>query len=92
MDGFRERLSGRYDRSGMRGTGYDRMPSDDRYESDRFERTSRRGMGEGISQEALSEAVSEAVTKSNREQLDDRMLIINDKIQRAKKEEAKWIM
>ncbi|MBR1451342.1 MAG: hypothetical protein IJ591_06460 [Lachnospiraceae bacterium] len=70
MDGFRERLSGRYDRSGMRGTGYDRMPSDDRYESDRFERTSRRGMGEGISQEALSEAVSEAVTKSNREQLD----------------------
>lgn len=70
MDGFRERLSGRYDRSGMRGTGYDRMPSDDRYESDRFERTPRRGMGEGISQEALSEAVNEVVTKSNREQLD----------------------
>ena len=70
MDGFRERLSGRYDRSGMRGTGYDRMPSDDRYESDRFERAPRRGMGEGISQEALSEAVNEVVTKSNREQLD----------------------
>ena len=70
MDGFRERLSGRYDRSGMRGSGYDRMPSDDRYENDRFERAPRRGMGEGISQEAISEAVNEAVTKSNREQLD----------------------
>lgn len=70
MDGFRERLSGRYDRSGMRGTGYDRMPSDERYESDRFERAPRRGMGEGVSQEALSEAVNEVVTKSNREQLD----------------------
>ena len=70
MDGFRERLSGRYDRSGMRGTGYDRMPSDDRYENDRFERAPRRGMGDGLSQETISETVSEAVAKSNREQLD----------------------
>lgn len=70
MDGFRERLSGRYDRLGARGSGYDRMPSDDRYEGDRYERTPRRGGSEGISQEAVSEAVTEAVSKSNREQLD----------------------
>ena len=68
MDGFRERLSGRYDRSGMRSSGYDRMPSDDRYEGG-YERAPRRG-AEGISPEALSEAVTEAVSKSNREQLD----------------------
>lgn len=37
MDGFRERLSGRYDRSGTRGSGYDRASSDDRYENDRYE-------------------------------------------------------
>ncbi len=70
MDGFRERLIGRYDRSGMRGTGYDRMPSEDRYESDRFDRAPRRPIGDGVSQEAISEAVNEVVTKSNREQLD----------------------
>lgn len=70
MDGFRERLSGRFDRSQMRGNGYDRTPSEDRYESDRYERPSRRGASEGISQEAVNEAVTEAVTKSNREQLD----------------------
>ncbi|MCR5831542.1 MAG: hypothetical protein K6G67_05290 [Lachnospiraceae bacterium] len=70
MDGFRERLSGRYDRSGTRGSGYDRAPSDDRYEGDRYERVSRRGASEGISQEALNEAVTEAVSRSNREQLD----------------------
>ncbi len=70
MDGFRERLSGRYDRLGARGSGYDRTPSDDRYEGDRYERTPRRGALEGISQEAVTEAVTEAVGKSNREQLD----------------------
>ncbi len=69
MDGFRERLGGRYDRSGMRGSGYERMPSDDRYESDRYERSPRRGAPE-ISQEMISDAVSEAVTKANQEQLD----------------------
>ena len=69
MDGFRERLSGRYDRSGMRGSGYERMPSDDRFESDRYERSPRRGAPE-ISAEAISEAVNEAVTKANQEQLD----------------------
>ena len=69
MDGFRDRLGGRYDRSGTRG-GYERMPSDDRYESDRYERSPRRGAGEGLSQEAVSEAVSEAINKANREQLD----------------------
>ena len=70
MDGFRERLSGRYDRSAVRGSGYDRTPSDDRYESERFERAPRRGASEGISQEAVNEAVTNAVGKSNREQLD----------------------
>ncbi len=70
MDGFRERLGGRYDRSGMRSSGYDRMPSDERYEGDRYERAPRRGASEGISTEALSEAVTDAVSKSNREQLD----------------------
>ena len=68
MDGFRERLSGRYDRSGMRGSGYDRMQGEDRYESDRFERAPRRG-AEGISQEAVSEAVNDVITKANRDQL-----------------------
>ena len=68
MDGFRERLSGRYDRSGMRGSGYDRM-GEDRYEGERYERAPRRGQ-EGISTEAINEAVSEAIAKSNREQLD----------------------
>ncbi len=67
MDGFRERLSGRYDRSGMRSSGYDRMQGEDRYESDRFERASRRS--EGLSQEAVSEAVNDAITRANREQL-----------------------
>ena len=70
MDGFRERLSGRYDRSAIRGSGYDRAPSDDRYESDRFERAPRRGASDGLSHEAVTEAVTEAVGKSNREQLD----------------------
>ena len=70
MDGFRERLSGRYDRSAIRGSGYDRAPSDDRYESDRFERAPRRGASDGLSHEAVTEAVTEAVAKSNREQLD----------------------
>lgn len=70
MDGFRERLSGRYDRSGMRGSAYDRMSGDDRYEGDRYERAPRRGASESISQEAISEAVNEAIAKSNREQLD----------------------
>lgn len=68
MDGFRERLSGRYDRSGMRGSGYERMPGEDRYENDRYERAPRRG--ETVSQEAINEAVNEAITKANREQLD----------------------
>ncbi len=67
MDGFRERLSGRYDRSGMRGSGYERMPGDDRYESDRYERPQRRA--EGVSQEAVSEAVNDVITRANREQL-----------------------
>ena len=70
MDGFRERLSGRYDRLSTRGSGYERMPSDDRFEGDRFERSPRRGAAEGVSQEAITEAVTEAVGKSNREQLD----------------------
>ena len=70
MDGFRERLGGRYDRSMARGAGYDRMSSDERYDGDRYERGPRRGAPEGISQEAVSEAVNEAITKSNREQLD----------------------
>ena len=69
MDGFRERLSGRYDRSGMRGSGYDRMSGDERYESDRYERAPRRG-GADISTEAINEAVNEVITRSNREQLD----------------------
>lgn len=69
MDGFRERLNGRYDRSGMRGSGYDRVSQDDRYESDRFDRASRRGAGDGLSQDALSDAVNEVITRSNREQL-----------------------
>ena len=70
MDGFRERLGGRYDRSQMRGSGYDRTTPEDRYEGDRYERSSRRGGPEGISQEMINEAVAEAVNKSNREQLD----------------------
>ena len=70
MDGFRERLGGRYDRSMARGAGYDRMSSDERYDGDRYERGPRRGVPEGISQEAVNEAVNEAITKSNREQLD----------------------
>ncbi len=70
MDGFRERLGGRFDRSGMRGSGYDRMNQEERYEGDRYERSPRRGGGDGISQEAINEAVTEAVNKSNREQLD----------------------
>lgn len=66
MDGFRERLSGRYDRSQARG-GYERTASDDRYENERYERPSRRNTAEGgISQEALNETIA----KSNREQLD----------------------
>ena len=65
MDGFRERLSGRYDRSGARG-GYERTSGDDRHDNDRYERPSRRNASEGISQEALNEVIS----KSNREQLD----------------------
>ncbi|MCR5687226.1 MAG: hypothetical protein K6G58_04330 [Lachnospiraceae bacterium] len=67
MDGFRERLSARYDRSGMRGNGYDRT-GEDRYdvERERYERSPRRGNGDGVS----SEAVSEAVVKANREQLE----------------------
>ena len=72
MDGFRDRLNSRYDRSGIRGAGYDRM-SDDRYESDRgdrYERSPRRGASDGINHEAIGDAVSEAVNKSNREQLD----------------------
>ena len=69
MDGFRERLSGRYDRSGTRG-GYERMPADDRYENDRYERAPRRSGSEGISPETISETVNEAVSRSNREQLD----------------------
>lgn len=70
MDGFRERLNGRYDRSQMRGSGYDRMSGEDRYEGDRYERPSRRPAPESVSQEAISEAVNEAIAKSNREQLD----------------------
>ena len=69
MDGFRERLSGRYDRSGMRGNGYDRA-SEDRFEGDRYDRAPRRGGQEGISAEAVSDAVNEVVSKANREQLD----------------------
>ena len=69
MDGFRERLSGRYDRSGMRGSGFDRMSNEDRYESDRYERTPRRG-GEPVSAEAVSEAVKDVIARANREQLD----------------------
>ncbi len=69
MDGFRERLSGRYDRLGARTSGYDRMGADDRFEGDRFERAPRRG-SETLSQEAVADAVTEAVGKSNREQLD----------------------
>ncbi len=70
MDGFRERLGSRYDRSGMRNSSYDRSSSDDRYENDRYERPSRRGAAEGISQEALKETVNEAITRANRDQLD----------------------
>lgn len=69
MDGFRERLGARYDRSMARGAGYDRS-SDDRYDGDRYERSPRRGAPEGISQEAISEVINEAISKSNREQLD----------------------
>ena len=68
MDGFRERLAGRYDRSTARGAGFDRS-SDDRYEGDRYERAPRRG-GSDVTQEAINEAINEAITKSNREQLD----------------------
>ena len=70
MDGFRERLGGRYDRSGMRGAGYERQPAEDRYEGERFERTPRRSAPEGVSRDAINESVSEAIAKSNREQLD----------------------
>ncbi|MBO4267132.1 MAG: hypothetical protein J5910_08085 [Lachnospiraceae bacterium] len=69
MDGFRERLGGRYDRSGMRGSGYERQAPEDRYESDRFERTPRRNAPEGVSRDEINESVNEAITKSNREQL-----------------------
>ena len=69
MDGFRERLGARYDRSMARGAGYDRS-GDDRYDGDRYERSPRRGAPEGISQEAISEVINEAISKSNREQLD----------------------
>lgn len=69
MDGFRERLGGRYDRSGMRGSGYERMPSDDRFENDRYERAPRRGTPD-VTPEMIGEAVNEAVTKANQEQLD----------------------
>ncbi len=67
MDGFRERLNGRYDRSGMRGSGYERMGGEDRYESDRYERAPRRS--EGISLDALNDTVNDAITKANQEQL-----------------------
>ncbi|MCR5301112.1 MAG: hypothetical protein K6E49_01580 [Lachnospiraceae bacterium] len=70
MDGFRERLGTRYDRSQMRSSAYDRGSSEDRYESDRYERSPRRSAPEGISPEALKETVNEAVTRANREQLD----------------------
>ena len=70
MDGFRERLGARYDRSGMRNSSFDRASSDDRYENDRYERTPRRGNTEGISQEAIKETVNEAISKANHEQLD----------------------
>ena len=70
MDGFRERLGSRYDRSGMRNSAYDRSPSDDRFENDRYERPSRRSAAEGISQEALKETVNEAITRANQDQLD----------------------
>ena len=70
MDGFRERLGNRYDRSGMRSSAYERSSSDDRYESDRYDRASRRGSSEGISAEVMKETVNEAITKANQEQLD----------------------
>lgn len=69
MDGFRERLGGRYDRSGMRGSGYERQAPEDRYESDRFERAPRRSAPEGVSRDEINESVNEAIAKSNREQL-----------------------
>ena len=70
MDGFRERLGNRYDRSGMRSSMYERGSSDDRYEGDRYDRASRRGSAEGISAEAMKETVNEAITRANQEQLD----------------------
>ena len=63
MDGFRERLSGRYDRLSTRGSGYERMPSDDRFEGDRFERSPRRGAAEGVSQEAITEGAQALAVK-----------------------------
>lgn len=77
MDGFRERLGGRYDRSDRgdrsdrseraggrsdRGDRYDRA-SEERYSDDRYDRSSRRSEGVSI------DAISDAVDKSNRDQL-----------------------
>jgi predicted transcriptional regulator len=53
----------------MRGSGYDRMQADERFEGDRYERAPRRGAESNISPEVISETVSEAIAKSNREQL-----------------------
>lgn len=81
MDGFRERLNGRYERSSSRGDRYDRAdrqmddrydrPMDDRYDrverpmDDRYDRMPRR-QPEGAS----SEVIAELVDKSNRNQLE----------------------
>lgn len=70
MDGFRERLSGRFDRSAER-VSPDRACLD-RSSSERYERPARRSSsaGYGVSDSIGAEAVSEAIDKSNTKQLE----------------------
>lgn len=82
MDGFRDRLSGRYDRGMTRGDRYDRpdrmmddrydRPMDDRYDrpersmDDRYDRGMRRPQPEAV---VDVDAIAGAIEDSNREQL-----------------------
>lgn len=81
MDGFRDRLNGRYDRSSSRKDRYERAerPSEDRYDradrqaDDRYDRQTDDRYDRGVRRQAESisvEAVSDAIDKSNRNQLE----------------------
>ncbi|HOO29218.1 MAG TPA: hypothetical protein PLU43_12200 [Lachnospiraceae bacterium] len=75
MDGFRERFSGRFDRSTERG-------GSDRNNQDRYERTARKApsSGYGASERLGLEEITEAIDKSNTKQLE----IIGDFFDEAK--------